>query len=392
VKQDAENEQKAYNKFACWCDTSTKEKADAVDKATSDIRKYGQEILSFKGLVASLASEIEDITNSISNNEQMQEEATNLRQKDNAAFMGETDETKQALAALEKAMTSLGEATQSSLLQTKSVQHVLQNLPFGGNSVKSQQISFLSEFMHGQEQRDEYAPQSMTVQGILKDMYDTFSTDLESLTRKEATANRDFEAYIATKSSELKHLKESKASKTKQKVAVEADLADTTALYDDTQAQKESDIKFFDTTTETCQAKYDEWSKRKKLRVEELEGFDRALAILTRDDSREMFERAFDNSKSGSPATAPAESLLQVSSKGTLTRRQHARSQQAITLLKAHGKKNSSLRLLRVAAKIREAKGHFDEVLKLIDQMMTTLREEEYLDGKKKGPVQEAAC
>jgi len=47
-------------------------------------------------------------------------------------------------------------------------------------------------------------------------------------------------------------------------------------------------------------------------------------------------------------------------------------------------KKNSSLRLLRVAAKIREAKGHFDEVLKLIDQMMTTLREEEYLDGKKK--------
>merc|ERR1719240_1427693 len=62
-----------------------------------------------------------------------------------------------------------------------------------------------------------YAPQSATVQGILKDMYDTFATDLESQTETEATKQRDFEDFIAVKVKELKHMESEIARKEEEK-------------------------------------------------------------------------------------------------------------------------------------------------------------------------------
>ena len=47
-----------------------------------------------------------------------------------------------------------------------------------------------------------YAPQSATIQGILRDMYMTFAGDLEDSTMTEATQNKDFENLIAVKSEE----------------------------------------------------------------------------------------------------------------------------------------------------------------------------------------------
>jgi hypothetical protein len=66
---------------------------------------------------------------------------------------------------------------------------------------KPENIALLSEFTHGK-----YAPQSATIQGILKDMYETFVTDLESSTNTEATRNREFETFISIKAEELAEL------------------------------------------------------------------------------------------------------------------------------------------------------------------------------------------
>merc|ERR1719395_123233 len=94
-----------------------------------------------------------------------------------------------------------------------------------------------------------YAPQSATVQGILKDMYETFSADLESATNDEATKNRLFEDFIATKQQELIELKETLAKKEEEKAEAE----------------------FFDATKAGCEAKNAEWTVRAELRAEEVE-------------------------------------------------------------------------------------------------------------------------
>merc|ERR1719214_276750 len=46
-----------------------------------------------------------------------------------------------------------------------------------------------------------YNPASATIQGILKDMYDTFSMNLEKGTETEATQQKTFEALMAEKAS-----------------------------------------------------------------------------------------------------------------------------------------------------------------------------------------------
>merc|ERR1719356_153041 len=97
-----------------------------------------------------------------------------------------------------------------------------------------------------------YAPQSLTIQGILKDLYDTFSTDLEAATSKEATANRDYELFIKEKQEELAALEAAKKLREEKKAEAEEKLADATALYDETDKTMAADIEFFDATKEGC--------------------------------------------------------------------------------------------------------------------------------------------
>jgi len=98
-------------------------------------------------------------------------------------------------------------------------------------------------------------------------MYDTFAVDLESSTSKEATANRNFEDYIATMTAELKNMKDSREKAEEEKANAEVQLADFTQTYDDTQAEMKANIAFFDATKAACVAKNEEWTTRSELRT-----------------------------------------------------------------------------------------------------------------------------
>ena len=51
-----------------------------------------------------------------------------------------------------------------------------------------------------------YSPQSATVTGILKDMYDTFAADLEKSNQDESNAQKGFEEVIEEKTKKNKIL------------------------------------------------------------------------------------------------------------------------------------------------------------------------------------------
>merc|ERR1719375_711963 len=91
-----------------------------------------------------------------------------------------------------------------------------------------------------------YSPQSATIQGILKDMYDTFSSDLESRVETEATAQRNFEDLIAIKVKELKHMQAEVKAKEAEKAEAEVMLAEASQELDDVTKEMEADIEWFD--------------------------------------------------------------------------------------------------------------------------------------------------
>merc|ERR1719174_3049410 len=374
---DGKNEQQIYDKYACWCEKTTTRKANDIVQAQEDLRSLGQRILKLKGKIATRTAEIAELTENIKDNEEEQESLTAVRQKQNAAWSEESAEVKQALAALQAAIGVLSKATTftqkgAALMQTSeqmmtkhAVQAVIDTLP-SKISFPPKHMSLLSEFVSA---KAGYAPQSATIQGMLGDMYLTFANNLESSTLDEANQNHDFEQMYASLEKENNKMKKTRARKETEKAEAEAMLADTTKAYDDTEKQMKADTEFFDQTKAACESKHEEWTVRKELRDAELAGIDKALEILTSDEARELFAKSIKPGVETFLQIASSPSLLQDSAMAPAAR--------AYNVLKSKLKKHHSVRLAALAVEIRSSKaGHFDEVIKAIDEMIKTLEEE----------------
>merc|ERR1740138_267692 len=263
--------------------------------------------------------------------------------------------------------------TTQQMMQKNALKAVIDALPSKAD-LPNEHMAMLSEFISA---KAGYAPQSATIQGMLGDMYLTFSNNLESSTLDEANQNADFEKMYASLEKENNKFKKTRARKETEKAEAEAMLADTTKAYDDTEKQMKADMEFFDQTKEACQSKHEEWTVRKEMRDQEIEGIDKALEILTSDDARELFAKSI---KPG------VESFLQISSNPVLLQNSaQAPAARAYNALKAQVKKSHSVRLAALAVQIRTAKfGHFEDVIKAIDEMIKTLKEEGADDLAKK--------
>lgn len=388
IEEDGKAEQRIFDKYACWCDKTSKRKATDISDARAELKELGLNILELKGTVATLNAEIAKLAADIKGNEDEQAEATSLREKENSEFQSESAEAKQALAALEKAIVVLGKATSPSLLQQQAasakaaVNAVIAVLPTG-RSLKPAQEALLSEFTSAKD-TSSYTPQSMTIQGLLQDMYATFSSDLESSMLMESTQNREFEAFIATKTEQLKEMKAEKQKKEGDKAAAETQLADTTQTYDDTDAQMKADIGFFDETKAVCEDKHAEWTLRDSLRDEEVEGIKKALEILTSDDARDLFASTIKAGKE----THVDESIDAGVSFMQLRQAQFVSSpaaSHAYAALQAQARRVHSVRLAAIAMSVKTSKvGHFDEVITAIEKMIAALREEDAADIAKR--------
>merc|ERR1719487_703702 len=134
-----------------------------------------------------------------------------------------------------------------------------------------------------------YSPQSATIMGILKDMYDTFGADLEKSNQEESDAQKAFEDLMAEKTKQVADWTAEVTDKEGQKAEKETMLSGSSELLSATQAQLKIDEEFFDTARTSCKDKSDEWDERSRSRTEQLDGIEKALKILTSDEARKTF-------------------------------------------------------------------------------------------------------
>merc|ERR1719158_2342608 len=217
-----------------------------------------------------------------------------------------------------------------------------------------------------------YSPQSATVTGILKDMYDTFAADIEKTNQEESNAQKGFEDVIDEKTAKVKMLQSSVTDKTATKATKSQELADAEELLEATQAQLHEDKEFFEMARQSCKEKSDEWDERGRMRTEELSGINKALEILTSDDARSTFISASGTRPQDTFGSAGVDGLdfIQVSEESTPRGKAYAALKKSIDATK-------SLRLVRLAVAVRTATtGHFDDVIAEIDSMVATLKDE----------------
>jgi hypothetical protein len=215
----------------------------------------------------------------------------------------------------------------------------------------------------GSPHKGEYQSQSQGIQGILKDMHDSFQRDLADAIEEEKAKQADYDSLMKTKREDEVLLKSTLTKKDTSEGDDTKGLADANTEREETQAQLKSDEELLETTTTSCKAKANEWAERSRLRSEELAGINEAIDILTSPDAVATF------------ATADS-TFVQTRSVKT-----DSSQTKAYNILKDTASKTQNVRLAMLASKVYAGEGsHFDKVIEDIEKMISKLRDEEQSD------------
>merc|ERR1719353_2097919 len=194
--------------------------------------------------------------------------------------------------------------------------------------------------------------------GILKQMKETFESNMEKTTADENKAEEIFAQLKAAKTEEIQSgmdlisSKEQLLAKTNSKKAeAKEDLQDTTAALTADQA-------FLLDLNKRCSVSDSEWQERQKTRAAEISAVSEAIAIIASDDSHDTFGRTF--------------SFVQVAK--DQSRKDQARRAKARGILMRQAKKDASASLLAVASSVEL--DAFSKVTEMISKMIADLEQE----------------
>merc|ERR1719298_131516 len=213
MEKEAEEDEEIYEKMACWCETNDKEKTKAIADAEARIEDLTSSIEEMTAASARLNTEIKNLEKEVAENQAALDKATAIRQKQLAEFNEEEKDALEAISALKSAVTVLSK--HNSLIQmprshlvgvAASVQNVMQRHAsvFAGVLTHSERRA-VSSFIQAPEDyfdaeptfKQSYAPQSGEIFGILKQMKETFETNLSSSQKEEMASQAAYEELKA---------------------------------------------------------------------------------------------------------------------------------------------------------------------------------------------------
>merc|ERR1719235_513728 len=222
------------------------------------------------------------------------------------------------------------------------------------------------------ESDSNYAPKSGEIVGILKTMHDEMTKDFADATKEENAAIASSEQLIASKKKEIEALTKAIESKTVRVGELAVKIAEEENDLEDTQEGLAEDKKFLKDLDKNCELKKDEWAEYKKMEAMESVAIADTIKMLNSDDALELFKKTV-------PAAAASFMQIQVSAKAMRSR--------ALEMIRegqraAGPRGRTQLDLLAMA--LHGKKVGFDKVLKLIDEMVATLKQEQKDDDAKK--------
>merc|ERR1719191_2585507 len=373
LEKEAEEDEEVYEKMACWCETNDREKTKSIADAEARIKALTTSIEELTASSARLNTEIKNLEQEVAKNQAALDKATAIRQKELAEFNAEEKDVLQSISALKSAVTVLSKhnsfiqmprshkMTIAMTLQRAMQQHA--SLLKGVLTRSEQRAAFA--FIQSPEDyvdaeptfKQSYAPQSGEIFGILKQMKETFETNLSNSQKEEAESQKAYEELKAAKEEEIKAGQDQIDAKTQELADTDEKNAKAKEDVVDTKESLAADEEFLMMLKEKCSMTDNEWEERQKTRSLEIEACSKALAFLTSDDAHDLFTRTFNPS------------LLQERKVQTSERRS-----EASRVLSAAAHKLESPRLATLAVKVRL--DAFEKVKKSIDDMVAALLKE----------------
>merc|ERR1719428_1351672 len=237
------------------------------------------------------------------------EEAAQVRAKQLAEFNQDEKDMIQSIGSLKGAVTSLSKHNPSALLQrdavvevSKAIRQTMETQPsLVEDAVKPHQRRRLAELLEHpdtmlsllQQPMDasgatSYNSQSGEIFGMLKQMKETFETNLDTSKTQEAASVKAFGELQAAKTAELK-------AATEKQTSSEIELGDTKENnarakqdLENTEDALAADTEFLANLKKQCATINKDWAARSKMRDEEITAVSETIAILTEDEAHDQ--------------------------------------------------------------------------------------------------------
>jgi len=366
VEAEGAKDKELFEKFMCYCKTGVSDLERSVGDAGIKIPSLGSDIEGGEAKVLAMKEELKQAQVDRSDAKAALESATALRNKEAAEFSKKLAELKTNVAAIHKAIAAIDNGMAGALLQTDAAQ-ILRRVAISADMSdvdREDVMAFLS-------QGASYAPASGSISGILKEIGDEMSGDLKSLTDDEKAAIVSYDQLEAAKRKEVAALNKEIETKLSRVGQLSVEIVQMKNDLTDTQEMLMEDTKFLKDLRMDCSTKAEEFQEIVKTRQQELLALADTVKILNDDDALELFKKTLPGAGS---------SLLQTTSDmhGTIAR--------ALNFVKraSENSLDASPGLDFISMALRGKKIGFDKVIKMIDNLVATLTQEQLDDEHKK--------
>eukprot|EP00928_Gymnodinium_smaydae_P069136 TRINITY_DN5252_c0_g3_i1.p1 TRINITY_DN5252_c0_g3~~TRINITY_DN5252_c0_g3_i1.p1 ORF type:complete len:726 (-),score=305.27 TRINITY_DN5252_c0_g3_i1:62-2239(-) len=367
VTEEGEKEKELYNKFMCYCKTSGGSLKEAIANNDAKVPQVEAEIKQAKAQKLQLEEDLKQHKGDREAAKAAVSEATSIREKEASAFAKEKAELESTIGSIKKAVAALERGMAGSFVQSGAA-GVLKRAVVAKADMDDADRQELLSFLAG---GSDYSPVGGEVTGILKEMGDEFAKNLAELTSTEDAAVKSHEELVSAKKSQVAALTESIEAKTARVGETAVSIAQMKQDLSDAVAQLLEDKDFLAELEKGCGTKTAEWEERSKTRAEELVALADTIKVLNDDDALDLFKKTLPSA---------AASLVQVASGDA-----SSRSQALAAVERARGVFGSRRpRLDLIAMALRGKKAGFEKVIKMVDEMVATLKQEQVDDDHKK--------
>jgi len=421
ILAEGEAEAKTYEKFACFCKDTTKERVEAIQKGEDDKAALSATIEELASQRDTHDENIQTAQDTIAELEKAQAEADAERAATKKEYDANAADLKAALDALTGALKTLkASKSPASFAQLSGVSNTLRSamglaeaLGLPGAEAAGKAVAFLQQPVNEVQMQD-YDFHSDGIVTTLEKLLEDFRKTQVEVDKAEVQSVAEYDSFTQTKTHEIEM--ENKAIEKEKKAREEAiaDIQENSEQLSTVKAVLLEDKAYTNKLSGMCSDKARTWDQRSRVRADELATLTQAIgivkgavaekttaatirfaqqgvsvrlaqAVASSPASMEAIEAAAEAADEG---VAPA--LVQVAAhgrralRGVAAARSPAVGRQAVVdLLRAQGQSMKSTLLLGLASKI--AADPFAKVKVLIQELIERLLQEAANEANHKG-------
>jgi len=413
LETDSKAEAAAYDKYACFCQKTTKEKSDSVIKGNDIIDQESSDIAD---KTQSKKTDSTDLRKRKANQEELAAklQATNTRcAKEKAEYEAEEADLSKAISGLKNAIKAMSDSKPAaSLLQGSVRQDLLETLAMADamnlvSAPKRKSVVSMIQSKAGVDPADpEYKYHSNDILDLLKDLKKDFDSEKKDLDAEYAKAKKACDELKASLKKEMGSNTDAmnKLEKNIDKLAKE--IANHRENLVEAESTMKDDELYLKDLTAQCEARANDYDQRSRMRGDEVTALTQALDILKGDvkgRADEVNQRALFVQKIRAAKLAPAavaKAPVAKAPKATASKAiskpisflqgflaagvsNEERKAHALALLSSEGQRLNSFVLTSLAQ--RSAADPFKKIKGLIEKLIQRLIAEATAEATKKG-------